>query len=151
MILAERETVMDRHAQIVRRSEALDRLLAVLLVLVDLADWAANAPRPVGWIVFWALRQAHRIPDNFVARSPCNGARSRRALAPLLRREAAGSAVDFAASFRILARTVKAMAAQCRRQAFLLRRRTKGRRLWEQPRLPILHMSAAPARPADTS
>lgn len=144
---------MDGHAQIGLRAEALDRLLVGLLVLVELAEWAANASRPVGWIVFWALRQAHRRADGFVSRSPCNGARTHRALAPLLRRNTGGpaGAVELAASFRMLARAVKAMAVQCRLQAFLLRRRTTGLWIWEKSCLPILSMSAAPARPDDTS
>jgi len=142
---------MDGHAHIGLRVEALDRLLVSLLVLVELADWAANASRPVGWIVFWALRQAHRRADGFVSRSPCNGARAHFALAPLLRRKAGEGAVDLASSFRMLARAVKAMAAQCRRQAFLLRRRTIGRRIVECLRPAMLDMPATPARPADTS
>ena len=64
----------DWTAQVETNRNVLERMVALLLALADLADRAAGAPYPVRLQVLWALRQADVVAREFVAGSACNAA-----------------------------------------------------------------------------
>lgn len=144
---------MNRNAQIGRKWGVLDRIVVVLLALADLAERAAAAPWPIRWLVLWALRYADAIAKEFVAGSAYAASRGQRSPVVMMVRDGSDPAAAFAiaVSLRMLAITVRRMAALFRREAFLLAVRSSDERN-RRPRLLLVGASSTP-QPArlDTS
>ena len=153
IIPAEKGSSMGRNRRIGGRLDVLDRIVADLLILAVCAEWIAASPRPLRWLVVWALRPADAVVRRFLAGPTCNAARVRRSpVALVLRKDAApAEARDLASSLRMQALTLRAMTGQLRRQTFLLPRWTVARRNSRRPRPAIPERSESPARRIDTS
>ena len=92
------------------------RIVALLLALADLAERAAGASRPVRHQVLWALRQADEVVSEFVTGSACDAAcQWPPASSPACRGFDPADAENLAASLRMLAFMVQAMAARASR------------------------------------
>ena len=127
------------------------RIAAILLALADLAERAAGASRSVRYQVLWALRQADDVAREFVTGSPCEaGDQWPSASTPVRCGFDPADAENLAASLRMLAFVVQAMAARTsrggsERQRFALlremplagsRRRERQNRAQRFPRAP---------------
>ena len=126
------------------------RIAAILLALADLAERAASASRSVRYQVLWALRQADEVASAFVTGSPCEGDQWPPAATPVRCGFDPADAEHLAASLRMLAFMVQAMAARrgrggSERQRFALlremplagsRRRERQNRAQRFPRAP---------------
>ena len=92
------------------------RIAAILLALADLAERAAGASRSVRYQVLWALRQADDVAREFVTGSPCEaGDQWPSAATPVRHSFDRADAENLAASLRMLAFMVQAMAARASR------------------------------------
>jgi hypothetical protein len=109
--------VVDRNGRIGGKRRQFDRIVALLLALADLAERAAGAPRPVRWLVLWALQQADMVAREFVADHS-------RAVAPrhwspvvfIVRYGAdPADAINLALSLRMLAHAIRTIVAQASR------------------------------------
>ena len=142
---------MDWTAEIRNDRNVLMRIAAILLALADLAERAAGASRPVRYQVLWALRQADEVVSEFVTGSACDAAcQWPPASTPACRGFDPADAENLAASLRMLAFMVQAMAARrgrggSERQRFALlremplagsRRRERQNRVQRFPRAP---------------
>ena len=141
---------MDRSGQIETDRSVLMRIVALLLALADLAERAAGASRPVRYQVLWALRQADEVVSEFVTGSACEGGPLPPASTPVRHSFDRADAENLAASLRMLAFVVQAMAARTsrggsERQRFALlremplagsRRRERQNRAQRFPRAP---------------
>ena len=140
-------------AQIGMKWEVLERVVAILLALADLAERAAGAPHPVRCVVLWILQRAEAVAQEFVAGSTIAARWTTSAEATTVRHGFdAVDAIDLALSFRMLALALGAVVSQLRRQAFLHGgRRSDGPR----PRLhgirDVLAAAIARAERPDTS
>jgi hypothetical protein len=103
---------MDRSGQIETDRSVLMRIAAILLALADLADRAAGASRSVRYQVLWALRQADEVVSEFVTGSACEGGQWPPASTPVRDSFDPADAENLAASLRMLAFMVQAMAAR---------------------------------------
>ena len=144
---------MGRNGQIEKKLDVLDRIVADLLILAVCAEWIAASPRPLRWLVVWALRPADAVVRRFLAGPTCKAARVRWSPAGLVSRKGAApaEAKDLASSLRMQAFAVRAMTRQLRRQAILSRRQPASRKAPDQPRPAIPDFSASPAGRVDTS
>jgi hypothetical protein len=106
---------MDRSGQIETNRSVLMRIVALLLALADLAERAAGASRPVRYQVLWALRQADEVVSEFVTGSTCEGGQWPSASMPACCGFDPADAENLAASLRMLAFMVQAMAARTSR------------------------------------
>ena len=107
---------MDRSGQIETDRSVLMRIAAILLALADLAERAAGASRPVRHQVLWALRQADEVVSEFVTGSACDAAcQWPSASTPVRHSFDRADAENLAASLRMLAFMVQAMAARTSR------------------------------------
>jgi hypothetical protein len=106
---------MDRSGQIETDRSVLMRIAALLLALADLAERAAGASRPVRYQVLWALRQADEVVSEFVTGSACEGGPLPPASTPVRHSFDRADAENLAASLRMLAFMVQAMAARTSR------------------------------------
>ena len=107
---------MDRSGQIETDRSVLMRIAAILLALADLAERAAGASRPVRHQVLWALRQADEVVSEFVTGSACDAACPLPpASTPVRHSFDRADAENLAASLRMLAFMVQAMAARASR------------------------------------
>ena len=141
---------MDWTAEIGTNRNVLMRIAAILLALADLAERAAGASRPVRYQVLWALRQADEVVSEFVTGSTCEGGQWPSASSPVRCGFDPADAENLAASLRMLAFMVQAMAARrgrggSERQRFALlremplagsRRRERQNRAQRFPRAP---------------
>ena len=141
---------MDRSGQIETDRSVLMRIVALLLALADLAERAAGASRSVRYQVLWALRQADEVVSEFVTGSACEGGPLPPASTPVRHSFDRADAENLAASLRMLAFMVQAMAARrgrggSDRQRFALlremplagsRRRERQNRAQRFPRAP---------------
>ena len=141
---------MDWTAGIGTNRSVLMRIAAILLALADLAERAASASRSVRYQVLWALRQADEVASAFVTGSPCEGDQWPPAATPVRHSFDRADAEHLAASLRMLAFMVQAMAARAsrggsERQRFALlremplagsRRRERQNRAQRFPRAP---------------
>ena len=106
---------MDWTAEIGTNRNVLMRIAAILLALADLAERAAGASRSVRYQVLWALRQADEVVSEFVTGSTCEGGQWPPASSPACRGFDPADAENLAASLRMLAFMVQAMAARASR------------------------------------
>ena len=146
---------MDRSGQIETDRSVLMRIVALLLALADLAERAAGASRPVRYQVLWALRQADEVVSEFVTGSTCEGGQWPSASSPACCGFDPADAENLAASLRMLAFMVQAMAARAspgdsERERFVFSRAQAlpfaGSRRRERPNRP-LRFPRAPPRP----
>lgn len=96
---------------------ALERIVVLLLILADLAERAAAAPRPVRFLVLWVLQHADAVAKDFVA---CDAAGRHWSAALVTVRPGfdPADAMSLALSLRALALIVQIMAARiCSRSA----------------------------------
>jgi len=112
-------------AQIGVKWEVLERVVAILLALANLAERAAGAPHPVRCVVLWILRQADAVAQEFVEGCRCGDCRPSDAMNPHPGSDAA-DAIALALSFRMLALALQPTLARLRRQAFLHRGQPSG-------------------------
>ena len=103
---------MDWSAEIGTNRNVLMRIAAILLALADLAERAAGASRPVRYQVLWALRQADEVVSEFVTGSTCEGGQWPTASTTACCGFDPADAENLAASLRMLAFMVQAMAAR---------------------------------------
>lgn len=119
MISARKDAAMDWKAR--RRGEVnvLMRIVAWLLALADLADFAADAPHPVRCRMLWALQQADEVVREFVAGSVWNpaGRQWSPAVMSVTYGNAPADAKSLALSLRALALVVQTMAMQARHRS----------------------------------
>jgi len=110
---------MDRNGWIGGKRGSFDRIVALLLALADLADRAAGAPRPVRWLVLWALRQADMVARDFVADHFREAAPRHCCPVVIIVRHGndPSDALNLALSLRMLARALRAIAAHVGRLA----------------------------------
>ena len=126
------------------------RIVALLLALADLAE---RASRPVRHQVLWALRQADEVVSEFVTGSTCEGNQWPPASTPVRDSFDPADAENLAASLRMLAFMVQAMAARAspgdsERQRFVFSRARAlpfaGSRRRERPNRPLRFPRAPP-------
>ena len=148
---------MDRSGQIETDRSVLMRIAAILLALADLAERAAGASRPVRYQVLWALRQADEVVSEFVTGSTCEGGQWPTASTTACCGFDPADAENLAASLRMLAFMVQAMAARTspgdsERQRFVFSRARAlpfaGSRRRERPNRPLRFPRAPPRPPA---
>jgi len=99
---------MDWKAE--RRKDMLNRVVAWLLALADLAESAAGRSRPVRWLAMWFLWQADTVARDFVAGAPHAAGRQWWSAKVRFGHDP-DDAMKLAASFRSLARIVRNIAA----------------------------------------
>ena len=99
-------------AQIGTELEILDRIVAMLLALADLAERAARASSDVRCRALWALRQADNVAREFAIGSASTGAQQ----SPAQHATDSADALSLAASLRLLALLVRTMTMRIRRQ-----------------------------------
>jgi len=93
--------------------EMLRRIAAILLSLATLAESAANRSRPVRWLVLWILQRAEAVASAYVAETdPLAIEYSTPQLV-----EGHDEAIRLAATFRVLAAMLFALADQAERLA----------------------------------
>jgi hypothetical protein len=149
---------MDWTAEIGTNRNVLMRIAAILLALADLAERAASASRSVRYQVLWALRQADEVASAFVTGSTCEGDQWPPAATPVRCGFDPADAENLAASLRMLAFVVQAMAAQaspggtCGDSLLSFRRNAQplpGRRGRKKVNCPLrlLRLAGAPPRP----
>ena len=93
--------------------EMLRRTAAILLSLATLAEWVADRSRPVRWLVLWILQRAEAVASVYVAEiDPLAIEYSTLELA-----DGHDEAVRLAATFRMFAATLFALAHQVQRLA----------------------------------
>ena len=118
---------MAGNAQVGRKWEVLERVVAILLALANLAERAAGAPHPVRCVVLWILRRAEAVAQEFVAGSRCAACRPRSPdVMPASHGAHPADAIALALSFRMLALALQPTLARLRRQAFLHRSQPSG-------------------------
>ena len=139
---------MDWSAEIGTNRNVLMRIAAILLALADLAERAAGASRPVRYQVLWALRQADEVASAFVTGSPCEGDQWPPAATPVRCGFDRADAEHLAASLRMLAFMVQAMAARTspgdsERERFVFSRARTGSRSAGRRTVPLEGRSSA--------
>ena len=136
---------MHRTANIERDLSALDRIVAILLVLAGLAEDAAASSYPIRCAMLWGLRRANARVEEFAGRYACwMGLPPRPALVAYdgNDREAA---LSLALSLRTLASILAEMILRLRRRQFLFGRLHFAADLsGTRPRLRITRMDLLP-------
>jgi len=105
---------MHGNGQIGWERKALQRIVALLLALADLAERAAGASHPARCLALCSLRHADAVARAFVIGSNCGAARTQYAPALVAVHDGfePADAINLALSLRLLALVVQTIAAQ---------------------------------------
>lgn len=109
---------MDRTANIGRELRALDRLVALLLVVARIAELAAASPYPVRCVMLWALRRADARAKDFAGRYAFWMGLPRRPVVTAFDGDDRDAALSLALSLRFLAGVIADMIKCLHRRHF---------------------------------
>ena len=110
---------MHGTANIGRDLIGLERIVAILLVLVRLAEDAAASSYPVRWTMLWGLRRANARVEEFAGRYAYWVGLPPRPTVVADEGNDREAALSLAGSLRVLAFIIAEMIARLRRRAFL--------------------------------